>query len=160
MSAVPGLVIITGRLVRAATLSNRAVSCCNITAAECVSSPATERRVPARTHQPQSLRCLLGRFRATRWATATAVSEEMLGSWTRRRQSFIATARAHGLGALLLCWRASIQSGQGTVMVPEATITAPAFRLTLPVPLPVAPSNNPVPPTIVCAISRKPAELP
>jgi|SoiMethySBSTD1v2_1073268.scaffolds.fasta_scaffold12164_10 hypothetical protein len=51
-------------------------------------------------------------------------------------------------------------SSSGRVIVPEATITAPALRLTSPVPLPVAPSNRPVPSTILCVISRNPVESP
>jgi len=40
----------------------------------------------------------------------------------------------------------------GSVIVPDAMMTAFAARLTIPVPLPVAPWNLPVPPTIVCVI--------
>jgi hypothetical protein len=45
------------------------------------------------------------------------------------------------------------------VIVPETVISAPAARFTRPVPPPEAPANIPVPPTIVCLISRKSGAL-
>lgn len=44
---------------------------------------------------------------------------------------------------------------QLSVIVPDRWMIVEAARLTTPVPLPVAPAKIPVPPTIVCVISKK-----
>ncbi len=49
--------------------------------------------------------------------------------------------------AVLGCYALCFEGDQGSVIVPEAMMTANAARLTIPVPLPGAPSNLPVPPT-------------
>ena len=49
---------------------------------------------------------------------------------------------------------ASVRVDQGREIVPDVVMTAPAARLTRPSPLPLAPANLPVPPTMVCVISN------
>jgi hypothetical protein len=57
-------------------------------------------------------------------------------------------------GSSVLGPRRRFEVDQGSVIVPETVMTAPAARLTRPVPPPLAPANLPVPPTIVCVISN------